>query len=435
MKTAARIQAAIDVLAEIAGTDRPAEQRTSGYFRKRRYIGSKDRKAIAALVFAVLRHRARIRWWLDRHGIEAPSSRIDVFAFLLLSGGENAESLAGLCGSEPYGPEPLEASEKAILERLSGQPLTTAEQPASVRLEVPDWLMPSFARAFGEEAAPELAALLEEAPLDLRCNALKAERDQALAALAAEGIEAVPTPLSPLGLRVPGRRAVQTGRAFTEGLVEIQDEGSQIAALLCDARPGMAVADVCAGGGGKALALAGAMAGRGRLLASDRDQGRLDRAAARFRRAGAGFIERRTIGDLGAADDLAGGFDRVLVDAPCSGSGAWRRQPDARWRLTRDRLAEFLALQREILSKAAALVRPGGRLIYVTCSLLPEENRDQVDAFLKGHPTFALRPVPQVWPQVLDVPCPSDEPCLTLTPARHGTDGFFVAIFDRREAA
>ena len=435
MKTAARIQAAVDVLAEIGGTDRPAEQQASGYFRKRRYIGSKDRKAIAAMVFAVLRHRARIRWWLDRHGIGAPSSRIEVFAFLLLSGGETAESLAGLCGSEPYGPEPLEASEKAMLDRLSGQPPTTAEQPASVRLEVPDWLMPSFVRAFGEEDAPDLAALLEEAPLDLRCNALKAGRDQAMAALAAEGIDAVPTPLSPLGLRVPGRRAVQTGRAFTEGLVEIQDEGSQIAALLCDARPGMAVADVCAGGGGKALALAAAMAGRGRLLASDRDQGRLDRAAARFRRAGADFIERRTIGDLARADDLAGGFDRVLVDAPCSGSGAWRRQPDARWRLTRDRLAEFLALQREILSKAAALVRRGGRLIYVTCSLLPEENQDQVDAFLEGQPPFALRPVAQVWPQVLDVPCPSDEPCLTLTPARHGTDGFFVAIFDRREAA
>ena len=196
----------------------------------------------------------------------------------------------------------------------------------------------------------------------------------------------------------------------------------------------MAVADVCAGGGGKTLALAAAMAGKGRLLAADIDQGRLDRSAIRLKRAGAGFVERRTTRAVKDDGSLKGAFDRVLVDAPCSGTGAWRRHPDARWRLTPDDLESYKLLQREVLDEAAPLVKPGGRLVYVTCSLLPEENADQAARFLAETPGFAALPVSTVWQSALDVPYPGDDPALTLTPACHGTDGFFVAVFQKEAA-
>lgn len=436
MTPAARIQAAIEILAAVAVDRRPAEQTVSDYLRKRRYIGSKDRRAVGALAYGVLRHRARLGWHLDQPGAATDSwSRMALLAFLVLSREQTLESLEGLCDGQRYAPARLSEEERAILRGLQGKAFVSTEQPGWVRCETPAWLMAGFERTLGPAATDELAALTTEAPLDLRCNTLKADRPQALAALAADGIEAEATPLSPLGLRVHGRRSLRSGKAFTSGLVEIQDEGSQLAALLCDVAPEMAVADVCAGAGGKSLALAAAMAGRGRLLASDRDQGRLDRAAARFRRAGADFVERRSIADLGQAEDLAEGFGRVLIDAPCSGTGAWRRQPDARWRLTQADLSGYRAAQQEILSKAAALVRPGGRLIYITCSLLAEENEDQVRKFLESHSAFSVHPVTEVWERTLAAPCPTAEPFLILTPARHGTDGFFVALLDRQEAA
>ena len=438
MTPAARIQAAIEILAAVAADRRPAEQPISDYLRKRRYIGSKDRRAVSALAYGVLRHRARLDWHLEQPGAGAePWARGAVLAYLVLSGEADLESLESLCDGQRYGPGKLSGDERSVLQGLRGKALDSSAQPGWVRGETPAWLMAGFERTLGPALADELAALTTEAPLDLRCNTLKANRAQVLAALAAEGIEAEPTPFSPLGLRVRGRRSLRAGKAFASGLVEIQDEGSQLAALLCEAAPGMAVADVCAGAGGKTLALAAAMAGRGRLLASDRDQGRLDRAAARFRRAGADFVERRAIADLGQAEDLFGKFDRVLVDAPCSGTGAWRRQPDARWRLTEADLARYRAAQQEVLSKAAALARPGGQVIYVTCSLLAEENEDQVRTFLDAHPAFTPHPVTAVWARVLGSGCPAPDcpapaPFLTLTPARHGTDGFFIALLDRR---
>lgn len=443
MTPAARLQAAIEILEAVDQDRRPAEQTVSEYLRKRRYIGAKDRRAITSLAYGVLRHRARLGWHLEQVGSAQSraadfSGRAALLAYLVLAEEESPESLGGLCDGQRYGPSALSEAERATLQRLQGKAMSPPTQPDHVAYEMPGWLMPSLERALGARLGPELTALSQEAPLDLRCNTLKAGRHEALAALTAEGIEAETTALSPLGLRIHGRRAVQASKAFRDGLVEIQDEGSQLAALLCDAGPGMAVADVCAGAGGKTLALAAAMAGQGRLLASDRDPGRLERAAARFRRAGADFIERRILGNLGGVEDLdqvkdlVGAFDRVLVDAPCSGTGSWRRQPDARWRLTQADLARYRASQQQILSAAAPLVRPGGRLIYVTCSLLAEENEDQVQAFLESHPSYAVHPVAEVWDRVVAAPCPADGPFLALTPARHGTDGFFVAILDRQ---
>ncbi|MGD1879035.1 MAG: RsmB/NOP family class I SAM-dependent RNA methyltransferase [Kiloniellaceae bacterium] len=454
MIPAARLQAVIEILDGIATRpgNGPAELAVNDYLRQRRYIGSKDRKAVTALTYDVLRHRARLAWWLERGQGSAASPRQQLLAYLELCDRETPESLARLFDGSRYAPAPLSAEETALVARLDDPALRQAAPPAWVAHEVPEWIMPRLEEAFGPAAGAEAEALLQEAPIDLRVNSLQGTRAEAHGALAEEGIETTPTPLSPLGLRVAGRRALRASQAFNAGLVELQDEGSQLAALLCDARPGMAVADVCAGAGGKTLALAAAMQGQGRLLAMDVDQSRLDRSALRLRRAGvsdaaAGFFERRPVRpagkdltkDLAADESLHGSFDRVLVDAPCSGTGAWRRHPDARWRLTPADLDSYKTAQRDVLRRAALLVKPGGRLIYVTCSLLPEENQTQADAFLAEAADFAALPVATVWQAALAAPYPAgqsaDAPTLTLTPARHGTDGFFIAIFERRGEA
>jgi 16S rRNA (cytosine967-C5)-methyltransferase len=305
--------------------------------------------------------------------------------------------------------------------------------PAPVRFELPDWLYPRMLERFGDRLAVEMAALSEPAPLDLRVNILKGTRDEARAALAAEGWDARPTALSPWGLRIDGRRPVTSGPAFQSGLVEIQDEGSQLIAALTGAKPGMRVVDWCAGAGGKTLALAAMMANRGQIVACDVSASRLDGAVRRLRRAGVNNVERHLVetGDKWAKR-REGAFDRVLIDAPCTGTGTWRRNPDARHRLTERDLLELTRKQSSIMDTASALVRPGGRLIYATCSLLREENEGQVSGFLLRHPDFALVPLDRSWP--FEGPPPEGErpgDLLSLTPARHGTDGFFAAVLER----
>ncbi|MGH6929423.1 MAG: RsmB/NOP family class I SAM-dependent RNA methyltransferase, partial [Dongiaceae bacterium] len=241
----------------------------------------------------------------------------------------------------------------------------------------------------------------------------------------------------PLGLRVDGRPPLATLPSFNYGLGEVHDEGSQLAALLVDARPGLRVVDFCAGAGGKTLAMAAAMRNKGHIVACDVLRGRVDRAAVRLTRAGVHNVERR---GLSTERDPwvkrhAQSFDRVLVDAPCSGVGTWRRNPDAKWRFGKDDLAAVIDLQHRILDSAARLVKPGGRLIYATCSLLPSENAGQVTAFLKDHPDFALRPIAEIWPETVGGASPTTGETLQLTPATHETDGFFVAVLERSAAA
>jgi 16S rRNA (cytosine967-C5)-methyltransferase len=405
---AARVAAAIELLAAIEGASaRPADAVANDYFRARRFIGSGDRRAVSDRVWRVLRTHRRLSWWLT----DKATPRLLVAASLLLEGGGMAD-VASLYTGGQFAPAALAPSEQAALRRLQGRTLEHASMSDAVRLELPDWLLPHLSPRYDDA---DLAALLDPAPLDLRVNLLKATRDEALAALAAEGLEATPTPLSPWGLRIDGRKQVTTGPAFRSGLVEIQDEGSQLVARLVGARPGMRVADWCAGAGGKTLALAMTMQNRGALLACDVSAARLDGAVRRLRRAGVHNVERHLIeaGDKWAKR-RAGSFDRVLVDAPCTGTGTWRRNPDARLRLTETDLAELVPKQAAILDQAANLVRTGGRLVYATCSLLSEENEDQVTAFLARHPGF------------------TQVDSLSLTPARNGTDGFFAAVLERR---
>jgi 16S rRNA (cytosine967-C5)-methyltransferase len=383
---------------------RPADAVANDFFRARRFIGSGDRRDISERVWRVLRSRRRLGWWLGDHA----TSRLLVAASLLLEGVRYAAVAEAFSGGR-FAPAQLSRSEQAMLRRLEGHALEHPSMPSAMRLEVPDWLFSRIGQA-------ELRALQEPAPLDLRVNLLKATREEARAALAAEGLEAAPTPHSPWGLRIEGRRQVTTGPAFRAGLVEIQDEGSQLVAALVDARPGTRVADLCAGAGGKTLALAMTMQNRGQLVACDISAARLDGAVRRIRRAGVHNVERHLLepGDKWIKR-RAKSFDRVLVDAPCTGTGTWRRNPDARLRLAEADLAELLPKQVLLLDQAASLVRTGGRLVYATCSLLAEENEDQVTAFLSRHSDFAQGDV------------------LVLTPARNGTDGFFAAILERRQ--
>ena len=300
--------------------------------------------------------------------------------------------------------------------------------------DLPEWFEPYFERAFGKRLEREMAALNMPAPVDLRVNLLKTDRATARRALAAEHVSVEPTPWSPIGLRLVERAPLSGLAAFREGLVEVQDEGSQIAGLLVDARPGMRVVDFCAGAGGKTLALAAGMANRGKLVACDVSERRLERAARRLRRAGVGNVERRP---LASERDKwvkhhAGSFDRALVDVPCLGTGTWRRNPDAKWRTRPEDVAQLVIRQQQILSSAARLVRPGGRLVYVTCSLLREEDEAQAEAFLAAEPDFSLLPAARVWRETIGGAAPGGDGCLRLTPARHGTDGFFIAIFERR---
>jgi 16S rRNA (cytosine967-C5)-methyltransferase len=447
MTPAARIEAAIEVLGRIDAEVAPAERVMAQYLRARRYMGSKDRRAVGDLVYRVLRARARLDWWLERAG-PGPGDgmtrpRRSVLAALVLIEGRAPEDLAALCDGGTYHPAPLDPDERALATALAARALGDPEQPPWVAAECPEWLWPEFEDAFGGRAAAELAALAGEAPLELRVNTLKGDRAAALTALAEEAVTAAPTPLSPLGLRVAGHPGLSAGPAYESGLVEVQDEGAQVVALVADARPGMAVVDFCAGAGGKTLALAAAMANKGRLFALDLDQRRLDRAAKRLKRAGVGIVTRRRLADDDWLARRAGAFDRVLVDAPCSGTGAWRRQPDARWRLTPEALDAYRATQARILAQAAPLVAGGGRLVYATCSLLPSENGRQVEAFLSARPDFTLLAMESLWAETIAVlggdaapaPPPFAGPYLLLTPARHGTDGFFAAALERRKRA
>lgn len=463
MTPAARIAAAIELLEAVQdATSRPADAIANEFFRARRYIGSGDRRAVSERVWTVLRARRRLGWWISdagfgdpqpapqppsgtpptagahpdpykstfaKSGRTKPTPRLLVAASLLLEGWTLSGIRQTFSGGQ-FAAAGLERPETTALARIEGHSLDHPAMPPAVRLEVPDWLLSHLAARFGDALTAEMDALSVAAPLDLRVNPLKADLPQAQAALAAEGWQAKPMPLSPWGLRIDGRRPITTGPAFMTGLVEIQDEGSQLVAAMVAAEPGMRVVDWCAGAGGKTLALAAAMQNRGQIVACDVSAPRLDGAVRRLRRAGVHNVERHLVepGDKWLKR-RAGTFDRVLVDAPCTGTGTWRRNPDARLRLTPRDLAELIAKQAGILDTAQTLVRKGGRLVYATCSLLEEENEAQVSAFLLRHPAFDVIPLPRAWP--LPSPVPNSGDFLSLTPARHGTDGFFTAVLER----
>ncbi len=424
MRLGGQVAAAIDVINEMESRHRPASEALKDWGLSHRFAGSGDRAAIGNLVYDALRKRSSLAW---RMGGDTPW-HLAVGA-ALFEWGETPEALSAAFAADRHAPPPL--PEPFVVAELSAA-------PDHVRADLPEWLAPRLAAALGADWVAEGEALAGRPPLDLRVNTLKAEREKVAHRLSHLG--AIPTPYSPVGLRVPpivGPRRhpnVQTEEAFQRGRIEVQDEGSQLCAILVGARPGEQVLDLCAGAGGKTLALAARMENRGQVYATDSDKGRLAPIFERLKRAGARNVQVRVSGP-NVLDDLAGQMDRVLVDAPCTGTGVWRRRPDAKWRLTPDALAKRVAEQDAVLAEAARYVKAGGILVYATCSLLPQENDERVAGFLAGHPDFQALPMADLWngalPGVAPPPGSLAEASILLTPLRAVTDGFFLAAVKR----
>lgn len=428
MRLGGRISAAIEVLDDVEKRHRPVSDALSDWGRSHRFAGSADRAAIGNIVYDALRHRASIAW---RMGDD--SGRTLALGAVGFYWGESADSIAGFFADDTHSPEALSEEEKQAL----GKALP-ADAPAWVAGDFPEWLEPSLEGNFAEEYIAEAQALAERPPTDFRVNTLKADREKVLKSL--KRFEIAPTELSPFGLRIQpsqrdGRTAnLQPEAAYQKGWIEVQDEGSQVASLLVFPRPGEQILDYCAGAGGKTLAMAQLMENKGQIFAYDADRQRLAPIYERLKRAGTRNVQVRAPGD--ALDDIEGKMDRVVVDAPCTGSGVWRRRPDAKWRLTPEALEKRLEEQTAVLEEACRFVRPGGFLCYITCSILAEENEAQIYAFLEAHDDFELLSAGEVWEDLfgdIDLkPWSSDGCTVTLTPASTHTDGFFFAVLGRR---
>lgn len=429
MTPAGRASAAIEVLADIETRKRPASGALKDWGLGHRFAGSGDRAAIGNLVFDCLRKRAS---YACAMGADGP--RALVLRALVTDWGMTPDEVAALCDGSRFAPAPLSEAEREGLQRTIAD-----DAPAHIRGDYPEWLSASFAEAFGDHAAAEGAALSLRAPVDVRVNTLKATREKVLKALAR--FEAVPAHFAPVGVRIAPREGparsphVEAEAGHGKGWFEVQDEGSQIAAALSGPRPRQQVIDLCAGAGGKTLALAALMENTGQLYAYDTDRMRLRPIFERLKRAGARNVQVLPAGEPEALHALDDKMDLVVIDAPCTGSGVWRRRPDAKWRLSPEMLEARVAEQRTVLDEGAALVKPGGRLAYITCSVLPQENGAQVSAFLERHRDFALRPWREVWATAIPAEprasADGSEETLLMTPRSHGTDGFFVALLER----
>ncbi|MER8605780.1 RsmB/NOP family class I SAM-dependent RNA methyltransferase [Mesorhizobium sp. M1233] len=427
MRLGGRLAAAIEVLDDIGRRHRPVADALKDWGLSHRFAGGGDRAAIGNIVYDALRRKRSAGWLL---GEDTP--RAIGFGALLLEWGQTAQSLNEAREGDKFAPPLLTADE---LTTLAARRL--ADAPPAVRADIPDWCMPLFERAFGTAWVEEGAALATRPPLDLRVNTLKADRGKVLAELAETG--AKPARIAPHGIRIPpiegdGRHPnVQAEPAFQKGWFEVQDEGSQIAAELAGAEPGMQVLDFCAGAGGKTLALSAAMDNRGQIFAHDAEKARLAPIFDRIRRS-----ENRNVQIVTKPAELAPlgrHMDMVLIDAPCTGSGTWRRRPDAKWRLTQRQLDARKGEQETILDAARDFVKPGGLLVYITCSVFDEENGDQVSAFRDRHPGFVPLDHRQLW----DSRFAGHEAAMrigaaggiSLSPLLSGTDGFYFCALRR----
>src|SRR4029079_19165182 len=431
MTPAARLSAAIELLETIDAQRVPAAKALKEWGTAHRYAGSGDRAAISGLIWDVLRRRASSAWLMD-----ADTPRARALGMLKLERGMKADAIAALCDGGRFAPEPLSVDERSA---LTSRSLDGA--PPHIAGDYPEWLDAPLAGVVGDDRVAEATAMASRAPLDLRVNTLKARREKVLASLRHLGAQE--TPWSPIGLcielgadaRNPGIHAEED---FIRGAVEVQDEGSQLAALFSAAKPGEQVIDLCAGAGGKTLALAAMMQGEGRLIADEHDKRQLAPIYERLSRAGIHNADvRAPKGDADPLADIRASADLVLIDAPCTGTGTWRRNPDAKWRMRPGALEVRLKDQAEVLDRAATLVKPGGRIAYVTCSVLAAENGDRIRAFLSRHQGFSIQPPNEtasvLWDKAEDfenAALQSAEGWLLKT-LRTGTDGFFVSVLKK----
>ncbi len=401
--------------------EHPADAVVARHFRENRSLGPRERATLSDTVYAILRERLKLEW-LARSGSGSKWRRLAILAFP---------------GDRDFIKSALTEPEKTWLDHCDA--VSDADLMAQHRHNLPDWLASALREQVGDEFDALVSSLNQAAPLDLRVNVLKAKREAALAGLRQAGLTAEPTPYSPLGIRLTGKPSMAKLPAFVQGEVEVQDEGSQLLALLLDAKRGEMVVDFCAGAGGKTLAIGAAMRNSGRLYAFDTSGHRLDALKPRLARSGLSNVHPVAIAH--ERDDrikrLAGKIDRVLVDAPCSGLGTLRRNPDLKWRQTPETVAAQAALQQAILTSAARLLKPGGRLVYATCSLLPAENEAVADAFSNAQPRFEPMPVADLLAGLHvkganALTAGNSGQWLRLWPHQHATDGFFAAVWRKR---
>lgn len=428
MRLPGRIAAAIEVLADMEARKRPASEALKGWALDHRFAGAGDRAAIGNLVYDALRRRAS-----HAHRMGEDSPRALVLAVAVKDWTQDINVLNQDFSTDRFAPDPISEAEALRLSSDSA----FADAPDHVRADVPEWLAASLERGFGPDWVKQGQGMTTRPPLDMRVNTLKSNRDKVLRSLSRFTPQT--TAIAPHGLRIPSgprdaRTAnVQADEAYQKGWFEVQDEGSQIVAALAGARPGEQVLDLCAGAGGKTLALAAAMNNTGQVFAHDTDRTRLAPIFERLKRAGVRNAQVRSP-EPGVLDDLVGKLDRVVVDAPCTGTGTWRRRPDTKWKLTPAQLEARVADQKAVLDEAARYLKPGGELVYITCSILPEENDDQAEAFLARHPQFAAVSALAVWDDLFpgaNKPLSRNGTTVTLTPEATGTDGFFCALFRR----
>ncbi len=423
MKLPGRLSAAIEILADIDARHRPVAEALKAWGLNNRFAGAGDRAAIGNIVYDALRKRAS-----HGYAMGSDSPRALVLAVAVFDWGQTPEELNDLFAADSHAPEVLSADE--VVRLGNADPLEDA--PEHVRADLPEWAVPSLQQSLGAFWRDEGRAMAGRPSLDLRVNLLKSDRERVLKSL--ERVHAVPTDISPVGVRVPsgerdGRTPnVQADEGYLKGWFEVQDQGSQIVALLAGPKQGEQVLDLCAGAGGKTLAMAAAMRNSGQIFAYDSDRHRLAPIYDRLKRNGVRNVQVRAPG-AGVLDDLVGKMDRVVLDAPCTGAGTWRRQPHAKWKLTAEQVEQRVAEQRAILEEGACYVKPGGALVYITCSILNEENGGQIAGFRAAHPEFTAVDLSAAIEAIGATERVHTSPeGVLLTPLKTGTDGFFVSV-------
>lgn len=440
MKQSARISATIEILTELnqalASAEQgftPADVLMKRYFRDRRYMGSKDRREVSRLVYGVIRHGGALEWRLEQANLPGKPRNMLLLMLATLEGLSRAE-IEVLFDGEGHAPKKLDIKEQMLIDGAQGGALETDDMPDWARYNIPEFAVESFTAHYAGGVPNLIAELNKEAPVDLKVNPLKTTREDVIFELDKLGYRAAPTPHSPLGVRMQQRAPLQGTKLIKDGLVEVMDEGSQIVAALADAQPGQVVIDFCAGAGGKTVAMAEQMKGEGTLYAWDVDGERLKQMVPRLKRADVHHVVMRKIaGERDAAlKPYRNSADVVLVDAPCSGSGVWRRAPDSRWRYEKEDIEKFAAQQRSILQAASQCVKPGGRLIYATCSLYSAENDAIVQAFHVDNPAFGVAELSPLWEQFESYVDGVGNGIRAL-PHQHQTDGFFAMVLEKQK--
>lgn len=435
MLDSARVQSVIEIIDQCLANwhlkqHAPADVIIHQYFKQRRFMGSKDRAAIAELTYYIIRHLRSLEWWTLKYGLD--TGRSLVIAALAFHSKHAVAHIKRLFNGDKFAPEPLGNDEEQLARFACKSELLQDEMTDDIRYNVPAWMLPSIKVAMGDSWREGLLKLNEEAPVDLRTNTLLTTRDELIAELTKEGFKVAPTPHSPIGVRMQTRAPIFTSKCFKQGWFEMQDEGSQLVSLVAGAKPGQRVIDFCAGAGGKTLAIAAQMENKGRILAWDISESRLGQMPERLKRAKVDNVQRHLLAS--ESDEFLrrhqNSADIVVIDAPCSGSGTWRRNPDLKWRTSEADVNEIISVQRKILQNASRLVKSGGHLLYITCSIFSDENETQIAAFMSQSEKFKVVSFPKIWSnpsqQIHNV-----DGTLHLMPHKDGTDGFFATMLQR----